>query len=81
MRSVRARHVLQCSRETAVSILPREIEVRQRARRIEIRIRIEALDEGVRLMAQIALDLELGLRQVVTNVIGKLQPPSELGAN
>ena len=48
----------QCSRahmperldEASSSVLPCEVEIRQRARRVEIRVRVESPDEGFRLV-------------------------------
>ena len=47
-------------------------------RRVEIRVGVEALDERIGLVPQVALDLELGLGQQVADVVGKLQPTAEL---
>ena len=74
------RDVAERVRQRSVAVLPREIEVRQRARRVEVGVRVEAPDERVGLMAQVALDLELRLRQRVADVVGELQPPAELVA-
>jgi hypothetical protein len=46
--------------QRAVAVLAREIEVRQRARGVEVGVGVEALDERVGLVPQVALDLELG---------------------
>ena len=79
MSSVRARHVRgRASVERAAAVLPREIEVGQRPRRVEVGVGVEALDEAVRLMAQVALDLELGIGERVADVVRELQPPAEL---
>ena len=64
--------------ERAVAVFPREIEVGQRPRRVEVGVGVEALDERVRLVAEIALDLELGLGDRVADVVGELQSPAEL---
>ena len=78
MSSVRADTSRSASRELAAAVLPREIEVGQRPRRVEIGVGVEALDEAVRLVAQVALDLELGLGEHVADVVRELQPPAEL---
>ena len=78
MSSVLRGHVAERVRELAAAVLPREVEVGQRPRRVEIGVGVEALDEGVRLVPQVALDLELGLGQRVADVVGELQPPAEL---
>ena len=80
MSSVLAETVASASRERAAAVLPGEVEVGQRARRVEIGVRVEALDERVGLVAQVALDLELRLGQGVADVVGELQPPAELVA-
>ena len=67
--------------ERAVAVLPRQVEVGQRARRVEIGVRVEALDERFRLVPQVVFDLELRLGDRVPDVIGELQPPSELVAD
>ncbi len=59
-------------------MLPGEVEVCERARRVQVGVGVEATHERVRLMAEIAFDLELGLGQRVAKVIGELQPPPEL---
>ena len=41
-----------------------EIEIIHRAGDVEIRIRVEAIDKSAALMAQIALDLEIGVKAV-----------------
>ena len=69
---------LRARPRASAAVLPREIEICQRARRVEIRVRVEALDEGVRLMTQVVLDLEFGFGQRVADVVGELQPPPEL---
>ena len=56
---VRAETSSSARSQRPAAVLPGEIEVRQRARRIEIGVGVEAPDEGVGLVAQIALDLEL----------------------
>ena len=81
MSSVRADTVAERVLQLAAAVLPRQIEVRQRARRVEIGVRVEALDERVGLVAQVAFDLELGLRQRVADVVGVLQAPAELAAD
>ena len=74
------RHVAHRVREPPRAVLAREVEVGQRSRRIEIGVGVEALDEALRLMAQVALDLELGLGEHVADVVRELQPPAELVA-
>ena len=66
--------------ELAVPVLARQIEIGQRARGVEVGVRIEPPDEAVRLVAQVALDLELGVGQRVADVVGELQPARELVA-
>ncbi len=75
--------VLARSGRTALARLPppvltRQVEIRQRPRHVEIRIRVEPLDERVGLVAQVALDLEFGIREHVTDVVGRLQAAVEL---
>ena len=60
--------------QRAAAVLPREVEVRQRPRRVEVGVGVEARDERVGLVAQVALDLELGLGERVADVVGELQP-------
>ena len=76
--SVRAVTPARAPGERSAAVLPREIEIRQRARGVEIGIGVEATDERVGLMAQVALDLELRLGDRVADVVGVLQPPAEL---
>ena len=78
--SVRAETLRSALRQRSVAVLPREIEVRQRPRRVEVGVRVEPRHERVGLMPQVALDLELRLRQRVADVVGELQPPAELVA-
>ena len=78
--SVRAETPRERPRERSAAVLPREIEVRQRPRRVEVGVGVEALDERVGLVAQVALDLELRLGERVADVVGELQPPAELVA-
>ena len=64
--------------QRTVAVLAGEVEVRQRARGVEVGVGVEALDERVGLVAQVALDLELRLGDRVADVVGELQPPGEL---
>ena len=73
-------HAFQCLSERSVAVLPREIEIGQRARHVEVGVGVEAPDERVGLMPQVALDLELRLGDRVADVVGELQPPAELVA-
>jgi hypothetical protein len=50
--------------ETALAVLPRQIEIGERPRGVEVGVGVEALDEALALMAQVALDLELRLGTV-----------------
>ena len=77
--SVRADDVAQRAPERP-AVLAREIEVRQRPRRVEVGVGVEPPDERVGLMPQVALDLELRLRQREADVVGELQSPAELVA-
>jgi hypothetical protein len=43
------------------AVVGREVEIVHGARDVEIRVGVEALDEGDALVAQVALDLELGV--------------------
>ena len=72
------RDALERPRERPAAVLPGEVEVGQRARRVEVGVGVEALDERVGLVAQVALDLELRLGDRVADVVGELQPPAEL---
>ena len=74
------RHAAHRLGERALAGLAGEVEVGQRPRRVEIGVGVEALDERVGLVAQVALDLELGLAQRVADVVGELQPAAELVA-
>ena len=78
MSSVRADTLRSACVSCAAPVLPREVEVGQRPGRVEIGVGVEALHEGIRLVTQIALDLELGLGEQVANVVGELQAPPEL---
>ena len=53
-----------------------EIEIVHRARQVEIAVGVEALDEGRTLMAQIALDLEVGVERKGRHV-AVLHPAAE----
>src|SRR5688572_13522165 len=66
------RYVLEGINKASSSMLPCEIEVRQCSRCVEVGVRVKPSDEGIRLVAQVALDLELGVRQRVTNVLREL---------
>jgi hypothetical protein len=77
------RHPGQSPRERAATVLPREIEVGQRARGVQVGVGVEAFDERVGLVAQVALDLELRLGDGVADVVARslrhcLEPPAEL---
>src|SRR5712691_13564304 len=72
------RHVADRGRELSAAVLPRGVGVGQRAGRVEIRVGVEASHERIRLVAQVTLDLELGLGEEVANVVRELQPPPEL---
>ena len=74
------RNAFERLRERSAAVLPREIEIRQRARRVEIGVGVEAPDERVGLVPQVALDLELRFGDRVADVVGELQPPAELVA-
>src|SRR5262249_29507680 len=50
------------------SVLDRKIEVIHRSGDIEIRVRVEAVDKSAALVAQIALDLEIGVEAVSDGV-------------
>ena len=56
------RRVLEGVGEDA-AVVARDVEIVHRAREIEIGIGVEALDEGDALVAQIALDLEVGIER------------------
>src|SRR5580658_8905219 len=53
------RHVADRVRELATPVLPGEIEVGKSPGRVEVGVGVEALHEGIRLVAQVTLDLEL----------------------
>ena len=76
--SVRAETPSSARVERAAAVLPREVEIGQRARRVEVGVGVEPPDERVGLVAQVALDLELRLGDRVADVVGELQPPAEL---
>ena len=78
MSSVRAHTVRSASVSEPSPVLPGEIEISQRARGVEIGVRIEAPDEHISLVAQIVLDLELGVGEREPDVVRELQPPPEL---
>ena len=61
-----------------MAVFPREVEVAQGPRGVKVGVGVESLDERVRLVAQVALDLELGLGDRVADVAGVLQTPAEL---
>ena len=58
--------------QLAAAALSREVETKVRAR-CKIGVGVEALHERVGLVAQVALDFELGLREHVADVIRELQ--------
>ena len=74
------RNAAECLRERSAAVLPRDIEICQRARGVEVGVGVEAPDERVGLVAQVVLDLELRFGDRVADVVGELQPPAELVA-
>ena len=64
--------------QRSAAVLPSEVEVGQRARGVQVGVGVEALDEGVGLVPQVALDLELRLGDREPDVVARLQPPAEL---
>src|SRR5687768_4392879 len=70
------RNVADRVREPAAPMLTREIEVGESAGGVEVRVCVEAFHKGIRLVAQITLDLELGLSQAVADIVGGLQTPA-----
>ena len=64
--------------ERAAAVRPRQVEVRQCARDRQVRIGVKAVGEGAPLVAEVALDLEVGAAERVRVVVAILEPAAEL---
>src|SRR6185369_13100201 len=69
------RRILERVGEHAVEVGP-DVEVVHRTREIEIRVGVETLHEGDALVAQIALDLEVGIERE-SRIVAVLEPTTK----